>query len=594
MYWYLEKPEDRPLHKARELYKLKQTYVCSNCGSDLTHAVGKQSGRRFLYCKKCGSKFEYWEVKTRFDELSPQKVKEIAEILLGWSRARGKYLYEPNKKAYWFYLQPHMIKGISGGNRSGKTNTCVIDVIMQCEGWHPLQKENLVRLAKEAIDEKVRVHCQKLLAEGKWIHSPPIHARIVAPEYSSFVDKILGPEYEKWLTHDDITEIAYDNDRRRRIEWKNGSFVEFMTTQQDLKSHGGSARHVIQIDEECPQDYWIENMMRIISVGGRMIIGATAVEGVTWTEKEIWEPGEKGHPDIFVMEMSTYDNPVNSKEVIEKIKKQCRNQIEIDIRIYGKRRLRGGHVYPEYQEKEPWVIKPFRIPKYEGKLICAIDVHPSLPHAVLWIWVDFEGKFHSLVDGKPNLYEVASIFENGTIPQLTRRIREVEQEYWVLNGRSHDFCLLEPAAWNKVQTAENTKTVYEQFIENGIYPIKGSKELVAGILEVRDLLVIEEGYDHPRLMTFSDPPYSDYLLYEKRNYHYPDPRQALKLGKSPSQKPVDKDDHHMENERRIVQFVREMEYTAEDLTKIAPQMLYNGSVVDIDFGLEGEEEETIF
>ena len=601
MYWYLELERNRPISRMRELERLRHSYRCPACGSDLVKARGKQSGRKFLYCRECGKRYEYWEVKSKFDELPAKKIKEIAEVIQGWVSARGRYLYVPNEKEYWYYLQPHMIKGISGGNRSGKTCTTVIDMVMQIEGWHPLQRENLKMLAEEAIDVRVREIARELLSDGKWIHDPPIQARVVAPDYSNYVDKILGPEYEKWLTHSEVKEISYDNDRRRRIEWKNGSMLEFLTTQQDIKSHGGSARHAIQVDEECPQDYWIENMMRIISVGGRMLIGATAVDGVTWTEKEIWEPGEKGHPDIYVMTLSTYDNPVNTKEVIEKIKGQCRDQVEIDIRIYGKRRMRGGHVYPEYQEREPWVIKPFRIPKEGGQLILAVDPHPSIPHAVLWVWVDFDGRFHSLIDGKPNLYEVAYMFRGGTIPELVQKIREIEDNYWVLNGRRHGFFLLDPSAWNKSQTEENTKTVYDLFVENGLYPMKGSKDLVGGILEVRELLKVDEGaeIDHPRLMTFNDnsvnfndPPYhnENYLLYEKRSYHYPDPRRDFMMGKTPKQKPVDKDDHLMENERRIVQFVNGVIGDAIDLNEYVPQLLYNGSVVEYDWDLSEDDD----
>ncbi len=601
MYWYLERPEDRPIEKARAVWKLQWKYVCPNCGKDLMWVRGKETGRKFLYCRDCRVSYDRWEVKSRYDLIDKRKMKEFTEILLEWDKARGKYFYQPNEKEYWFFLQPHMIKGLSGGNRAGKTSTVVMDVIMQMEGWHPLQKENLKKLAEEAYDFKVREHCKRLLSEGKWIHEPPVQGRIVAIDFPNYVDKIIGPEYEKWLSRDLVKEIAYDNERRRRIVWKNGSMLEFMTTSQDLDAHGGSARHVIQVDEECPQDYWIENMMRIMTVGGRMIMGATAVNGVTWTEKEIWEKGERGHKDVYTIELSSYDNPVNTPEIIEQIKEQCRDQVEIDIRIYGKRRMRGGHVYPEYQEREPWVIKPFRIPKEGGQLILAIDPHPAVPHAVLWIWVDFEGRFHSLINEKPNLYEIAYMFRGGTIPELARKIREIEDNYWVLNGRRHSYLLLDPSGWNKGQSDENTKTVADLLMENGLFPMRGSKDLIGGILEVRELLKVDPsiGIDHPRLMTFkddsvnfNDPPNhrENYFLYEKRNYHYPDPRRDFMLGRTPKQKPVDKDDHLMEDERRIVQFVNGIIGDAIDLNEYVPQMLYNGSIVQYDWNKEEDDE----
>ena len=316
------------------------------------------------------------------------------------------------------------------------------------------------------------------------------------------------------------------------------------------------------------------------------MLGATAVNGVTWTENEIWKPAETGDPDIFMIEMSTYDNPVNTPEIIDKIKRQCRDEVDIAIRLHGKRTLRGGHVYKMYREEYPWVIEPFKIHKERGYLIVAVDTHPAVPHAVLWIWVDYGPEpRHDLIDEKPNLYEVAAVFEHGTIPQLCQLIRAEEKNNKWLNGRQHQVCILDPSAWNQDQTKNIEKSVYEQFVDNDIHPIRGSKKLTGsvktegGLYKVGELLSIEEDRDHPRLMTMRYYPEDklikkrmDYLLFEKSSYHFPDPRKALQLGKTQSQKPVDKDDHMMENERRIVEDVWDHQIEAEDIenTMIAP------------------------
>ena len=70
--------------------------------------------------------------------------------------------------------------------------------------------------------------------------------------------------------------------------------------------------------------------------------------------------------------------------------------------------------------KDPWIVKPFKIPEENGYLVLAVDTHTATPHGLLWMWIDYRGEFHELLaDGKPNYYEVAELFDNGTISQIS-------------------------------------------------------------------------------------------------------------------------------------------------------------------------------
>ena len=558
MYWYLEPTEKRPV------YQLQQYGKAVEDGT--------------------------------FNKLPKDKQEEINNKILLWGQARGKNFYHPNDKEYKFFLHyPKMsvwVSAISGGNRSGKTATCVMDLIMQAEGWHPLQKENLERLADEALEKWVREWCKLIYSKKKWIASPPIRARCVAVDFPNYVDKIIGPEYAKWLSYDlvDPNSIGYNKERERMIKWKNGSFVEFMTTLQDLRAHGGAARHVVQVDEECFQDYWVENIMRVISFGGRMVYGATAVEGITWTEEAIFEPAEDPKNDeIYMIEITTYDNPMNTHEDVDRILKQCADDTDVDIRIYGKRKRKGGKVFPMAKDEHPWIIERFEIPKDKGVLVLAIDPHPHIPHAGLWIWIDYEGLFHPLIEDKPNFYEVAEFFENGSIPEIKFFVSEQENNL----ARNHEYCLLDPMAWHADQTKPEDKPIYEQLEEYGIYPQRGSKDREANIIRCQQMLTIahpklttadymrtKKNPDmilrmhpdaHPRLMTFED---LEVTRQERRNWHYPTYRRSALMEHAPiKRKPVDRDDHMMENEGRILAFFEEfkaelLEMRSEDETVI--------------------------
>ena len=553
-------------------------------------------------------------VSGEFIKLPKDEQKKIGNQLLKWETAKGRNLYAPNLKLFKWFLQPYAIKATSAGNRGGKTSGICMDVIMQIEGWHPLQKKNLERMAEEALDEYVDLNgvvhdvgwvrdwCKKLYGEKRWIATPPIYARCVAPDFSMYVEKVIGPEYEMWCTKAELKEIAYDNQNKRVIKWQNRSFVEFMTFEQKTRVHGGAARHVIQVDEECPQDIWVENNMRRISVRGRMLYGATATEGVTWTEEKIFTPGEAGDPGIYVMEMSTYENPMNTDKIVKEILKQCMDETDVDIRIYGKRKRRGGNVYKMAKDEKPWVIPRFDIPKDKGLLLLAIDNHPQIEHALLWLWADYDGIFHELIDGLPNLYNVAEVFEHGSTQEVAYYVDMME----VKLGRKHDQVICDPSAWNVDQTKPEDRSLSDQFADHGIFVQKGSKDRQANIIRVGNLLTLaykdmpvselartKSNPDlvlrlypdaRPRLFTFLD------LLVtrtERRNWHFPVYKGAAASEHDKVKpKPVDKDDHMMENEGRLCAFVED--FNPEELIQMPSedQTTYvndKGEVVDISF-----------
>jgi len=558
----------------------------------------------------------YWYLKPReerplaisqkavenLDKMTEDERKKVHLQLLEWDKARGRFFYEPNDKLRKWYLQPHRYKATSAGNRAGKTSGLAIDVIMQIEGWHPLQKQNMERLIEEAYEEWVRKWLKELYEKEEWIRKPPIYARVVAPDFPNYVEKVIGPEYEKWATQTELAEIAYTNQNKRIIRWKDGSFVEFMTVQQDLKSHGGSARHVIQVDEEINQEFWVENNMRIISLNGRMLYGATAVDGVTWTEEAIFQRGEQGDDSIYCMEMSTYDNPINTDEVVTEILKQCTDETDVDIRIYGKRKRRGGAVYKMVKDENPWIVPRFDIPLDKGLLVMAIDPHPQIQHAVLWAWADYDGLFHDLIDKLPNIYNVGEIFEYGSPQELIYYIDMMETKL----GRKHDYALCDPAAWQVDQNKPEENSLADQYGDLGVYVQKGSKDRQANIIRVGGLLTLHHPKmpvadlarakgnpdlvlklypdARPRLFTFED---LSRVRFERRNWHFPVYRnQAIAEHDKIKPKPVDKDDHMMENEGRVCSFIED--FNPEELIQMPTedQRTYvndKGEHVDVSF-----------
>jgi hypothetical protein len=234
--------------------------------------------------------------------------------------------------------------------------------------------------------------------------------------------------------------------------------------------------------------------------------------------------------------------------------------------------------------------------------VMAIDPHPQLPHAVSWIWVDLERQtaeqyppFRDL----PYMFICAELFEKGGGYKLASYIEIMENRL----GRKHDIAICDPRGWQKSQDDKNAKSVVEQLEDANIHPISGSKNLMGGLVKMKECLDLEwtvtqnmQGdvekvtRDYPQLMMFSD---LDHHRYEYKNYRWqPPPMTRSGESKEAVQKPVDKDDHFIENDRRIVEWVRDQNFevfdTPEyDITKI--NLTSNGKPLEVSF----EEEESM-
>ncbi len=562
MFWYLTKKEDRP--------------------------------RAFLF--KVQEKVDSGEL----EKLPKEERDKLIKQVVTWDQAQGRNFYEPAEKMYWWFLMPHWIKGIRGGNQSGKSAGCIMDFVMQMEGWHPLQKINMERIIEETFDDRIKKWLTNLYERNIFLPDPPVFLRCVGVDYP-FIERVVGMEFVKWSTREMVKEVAYSHERKRKIYFTNGSYVEFLTQDQSTISHAGARLHGVYFDEEPPKPLWSQAKVRVSTLNGRLTIGMTSEHGTSWTDDEIWKQGLT-HKDQFVYaeQLSMYDNPIQTPEMIDKIKQSFGDdEIAISISIYGHATPRGGRVYSMAQDYSPWIIDSFQIPEDKGYLIMAIDPHGKLPHAVLWLWVDYEGLFHPLFMDLPNLYEVSELFEPCNIPELASFIREKEQ-YEI--GRKSDFILCDPYAWNTDQN--NPQTIADQMIGAGLMISQATKDRDAGIIKVKEMLSLTLGKElpedkekavvlrrnFPQIMTFDT---LSVLREERKKYRWKRHRQRFTEDSAVIQKPVDKDDHMMENEYRIALFVIagdfdiiEMPSEDFDFPGQKQPVIIGGEKMDVDFSEE--------
>lgn len=77
------------------------------------------------------------------------------------------------------------------------------------------------------------------------------------------------------------------------------SSIQFKSYDQRREAFQGTARHIIWLDEECPEDVYTECLMRTLTCQGIVIVTFTPVEGLTpfvqnWLEQSVMIVGDEG------------------------------------------------------------------------------------------------------------------------------------------------------------------------------------------------------------------------------------------------------------------------------------------------------------
>jgi hypothetical protein len=228
---------------------------------------------------------------------------------------------------------------------------------------------------------------------------------------------------------------------------------------------------------------------------------------------------------------SSYDNPNLPAEAVDDFSDTLSEEAK-QCRIYGIPLALSGLVYKEfspggnvYRGTPPGWDNPMSPPmNYTIRL--AIDPHPQVPHAVLFAATSPEGQ----------TYFFAEIFRKLTAVQLCEAIHDI------VGPRYVHISLCDPAAY--IPSNIDQSVMADVLIENGVFVEKASKDLSRGIISTQaalgEIVVSPLGNTARKLM------FGEHLretLWEFDHYMWNPQRPN---------KPVDKNDHMMENLYRLV------------------------------------------
>ena len=304
----------------------------------------------------------------------------------------------------------------------------------------------------------------------------------------------------------------------------NGSILRWDTVESFKKSPMGSESSdfdFLHIDEPCPQAMYVANARGLIDRGGSDWFTLTPLNELWINDMFFPENPADANPSCWSEVGSTYDNPYLTAAGIAEFEKLI-TEDERQCRLHGLPLELAGLVYKEFKrdihilKDVPHGWKSFNDPSHESLIYVAIDPHPKTPHAVLFIAVGP----HQL----PIVYD--EIFIHTDIDQLADTILAR------LKGRHYVTTKCDPIAW--IEDPITGECFARRFEARGLPVLKASKAKEFGILTLKSIL------KQPSGLRFC--PTVHRTLWEIQRYCY-DPK---------TNRPVDEDDHMMENLYRLM------------------------------------------
>lgn len=486
------------------------------------------------------------------DELLALKQRELILLRQRYALMRedGLAFYRPSEKQHEFHSSPAKERGLFAGNRFGKSEASAAETVAWFVGERTWYKHVFPIYGIRIAPDGSRVRTFITMHEGHENH-PLVRQGI--PSHST-KQLIITTDWKK--VSEVWTGLAGDNPgklwkyipKRIKVDTKsdagiinqvvgsNGSVIRFTTEQAYLKNKQSAEStdyDRVAIDEPIVQDFFNAVARGLVDRDGQADFTLTSLRERWIYDRFHPEPDEHGIVNLpayrFSVRATMRDNPFLSDQAMARYLENLTDE-EKSCRVEGLPLELSGLVYKEFH-REVHVLKElpagwlsWTCPPLSWTIYVAIDVHDQTPQAVLFVAVPPKGV--------PVIYD--EIWKACVADDLCEEIN------LRLAARTVGFIKADPKAWEEDPVFR--VSMAQRFHANGIMAEKASKAKSFGILNMRSILkrrIIDPASGAERPAVYFTPAVRR-TLWEISRYHYTD-----------DNKPVDADDHFMENMYRI-------------------------------------------
>ena len=438
--------------------------------------------------------------------------------LLADIKANGLRYYRPHKKQDAFHRATEKRRAYFAGNRSGKSQSSSAETCAWALGervWYPTSDP----------------------ARTSGIPPWPTKQLIITTDWDK-VDEIWTSQRgdrpgKLWqlLPQGCVKSIKRNHSGAiETVELERGSLIRFDTEEAFKRNPQGSESSDwdrIAVDEPITNDQWKAASRGLVDRHGQGDFTLTPLREM-WIYDYFYGDGAATSKDLetvpgrFAIRGSIYDNPHLTREAIAEFERDL-TEDERQARLYGIPLELSGLVYKEFS-REIHVLKhlpegwaDWHLPPKNYILYARIDTHPQTPHACLFCAIGPSG--------------VPILNHEIYLPLDAEGLADVINDYVRSTGLFLADIRVEPAAWQK-DSVTRSVSIADTMCAKGLLVQPASKDKSNGILNMRSV------FKNPFGVRFA--PTLRRTLWEISRYCY-----------DKENKPVDKDDHMMENMYRM-------------------------------------------
>ena len=375
---------------------------------------------------------------TAVDGLTNEQLRDLAVEFLGAQKdlrreCQIRYYQPVSERALAVHHSTANFVGIGGGNRASKTETAVAEAVALSCGIFPEGLEDVFRpkfrgpiKIRMIVESHTTTLVPTILPKLQWWQWSGVDAPGGERGHWGWVPKqclINGDWTQSWSEKNRILRLrCYDPDDPTRVLGE--STWQFMSHSQDPSDFASGEFHMVLVDEPTRFAIWRENVARVRSVNGRIILAMTWPDEpgipVDWIYDEIYEkaqPGPRKDAQFDWFELWTTQNPHLDQERVA-LDMSSAGDLEIRVRFKGEPIRFSNRIHPLFTDApDHWCFrckKPV-VPRFgdDGGIVCecgsseivefchvgefdvhgwpclfALDPHPRKPHMFAWVAVD--------------------------------------------------------------------------------------------------------------------------------------------------------------------------------------------------------------
>jgi phage terminase large subunit-like protein len=374
------------------------------------------------------------------------------------------------------------IKGVCGGNQSGKSVFGAIDGYIWMTGEVPFSLEGVYPMDTLRDDRNRNI-------------------RVVGVSNKQLLNTVL-PTWQEWVPKKYLKngkwKDSFSAEQKKLHLYVPGfkdkllATCEFMTNEQDVDSFQGPPLGKIIYDEEPKEAIYKENLMRFTTASQLNILFCfTPTHGLSWATDLLFN--EETDKSVSLIKLVSVTNKKANLAVLDEILSEIVVYDELKMRLCGSAVSLSGLVYGSLFSKIH-VIEPFPITRTAHIVYRGLDPHLVKPSVCVEV----------ATDRMENYYVIGTYSKDADTSEIKKDLKERAMGYRLGQTRCDKSAdstirvLGDRNVFRELSTGENA-------IPAMFKSEKFTGSIHAGVDTIKQLLKINEKTGKPRLFIFNIP-----------------------------------------------------------------------------------------